>query len=243
MSIASPQTAKSMLIEGPLIAEQEACEIDKGGQAAPPALIGPNSVLQLVDAMERQLGHTPCRIICKAAGIDTLPDGTAMIPESDALHLHIVLNRLAPDQSLAIVLQSARQTADYIIANRIPRLIAALLRALPASLAAPLLMGAIRKHAWTFIGAGRFEPQGSWRFSIDRTEAGDAQLPPASAFEWYGAVFARLYQQLVGPNCDCTIDPASTNSALQCSYRLTRVSAPSGRGRGFHKPPFHPART
>jgi len=202
-----------MLIEGHFLG-------DHGASNEAPALIGPNAVLQLVHAMDRRLGHTPAQIICEAAGLSTLPDGTAMIPESDALHLHEVLNCLAPTEAMGIAVQAGRGTADYIIANRIPRVIAALLRALPASLAAPLLMAAIRKHAWTFIGSGEFTPHTAWQFTIDRSGSGAAGSVPETTFEWYAAVFERLYQSLVGPDCKCSMTDASTASRTQRSYRL-----------------------
>ena len=73
-----------------------------------------------------------------------------------ALRLHRWLALHAP---VGCFLPSAEEagarTADYIIANRTPRPAVLVCCAnLPARLAAPLLMMAITKHAWTFIGAG-----------------------------------------------------------------------------------------
>ncbi len=190
------------------------------------ALIGPNAVLQTVAAMHERLGADETRAILDDAQIAALPSGECMIPEVHALRLHRWLALHDPIGSFDIAEESGARTADYIIAHRIPPAAAWLLRHLPASLAAPLLMAAIRKHAWTFIGAGHFTAHGGWRFSIDRSRADDAILPPESLFHWYAAVFARLYQQLVADDCTCRMvgGPAMEVAARQyCLERGARA--------------------
>jgi divinyl protochlorophyllide a 8-vinyl-reductase len=54
----------------------------------PPALIGPNAVLQTVAVMEARLGHAETAAILADAQITRLPSGTQMIPEIAALRLH-----------------------------------------------------------------------------------------------------------------------------------------------------------
>lgn len=186
-----------MLIEGPVAAAQET------GPEPPAALIGPNAILQALPVMERMLGAGESAHILQEARIATLPDGESMIPEADAMRLHHALSMRDPFEAIDIAREAGHGTADYIIANRIPRIAAKILRWLPAWLAAPLLMKAIARHAWTFIGSGRFEADGGWRFIIDRTEADDLMMPTDSLFEWYGAVFTRLYQRLVHPRARC----------------------------------------
>lgn len=123
-------------------------------------------------------------------------------------------------EGFAIARDAARRTADYIIANRIPAAAAALLRVLPARLAAPMLMHSIRSHAWTFIGAGQFEPHSAWTFTIGRTRADDGLRVPDSTFGWYGAVFERLYQRLVAPDCRIEMAPVNGPAYAACQYRL-----------------------
>ncbi|TAD71556.1 MAG: bacteriochlorophyll 4-vinyl reductase [Sphingomonadales bacterium] len=190
----------SMSIEGRILARR------RSG-----ALIGPNAVLQAVAVMEERLGTADTRAVLVDAQIHALPSGEHMIPEVQALRLHRWLALHEPLGCLIIAEEAGSRTADYIIANRIPRPAVWLLRHLPAMLAAPLLMAAIRKHAWTFIGAGVFLPQGAWRFTIDRSGTDDTMMPPDSLFVWYAAVFTRLYRQLVAPDCFCRIlEPAQS---------------------------------
>lgn len=186
------------------------------------ALIGPNAVLQAVAVMEARLGTAKTRAILTDAQIAALPSGDAMIPEVHALRLHRWLALRDPAASLDIAAEAGSRTADYIIAHRIPRAAAWLLRHLPARLAAPLLMAAIRKHAWTFIGAGAFAARGGWQFTIDRARADDPVLPPASLFHWYAAVFTRLYQRLVAEDCACEM-AGPVNGPAGCHYRIVRA--------------------
>ncbi|MEO0463905.1 MAG: bacteriochlorophyll 4-vinyl reductase [Pseudomonadota bacterium] len=213
-----------MLIEGPLIAERQvagplsapAAESDKD------ALIGPHAVIHLAQVMHEVLGRTATHTVLGHAQIETLPSGHAMIPEIEALRLHRWLLLWEPVEGFAIAREAARRTADYIIANRIPGPAAALLRLLPAALAAPLLMRAIRHHAWTFIGAGRFEPHSARDFTIDRSAVDDPMPVPDSTFDWYGAVFERLYQQLVASDCQIITQTMKSASPAARNFHLMR---------------------
>jgi divinyl protochlorophyllide a 8-vinyl-reductase len=85
-----------------------------------------------------------------------------------------------------------------------------------------MLMAAVRKHAWTFVGAGAFMPQGAWRFTIDRSRAGDSLPPPESLFHWYAAVFTRLYRQLVADDCRCAMIEPDVPCDMARSYAIAR---------------------
>lgn len=195
------------------------------GRRKPGALIGPNAVLQTVAVLEERLGHAETAAILADAQITRLPSGEHMIPEIEALRLHRWIALHDPMGALVIAEEAGARTADYIIAHRIPRAAAWLLRHLPARAAAPLLMAAIRKHAWTFIGGGAFAPAGAWHFAIDRSPAGDTLPPPDSLFAWYAAVFTRLYRVLVAPDCTCRmIEPAGPCNMAR-AYAITRSRA------------------
>ena len=186
------------------------------------ALIGPNAVLQTVAVMEERLGTAETRAILADARIDTLPCGAHMIPERHALRLYRWLGLHDPMGAFVIAEEAGARTADYIMAHRIPRPVCWLLRHIPASLAAPLLMAAIRKHAWTFIGAGRFTAESAWRFAIDRSDAGDSVPPPDSLFHWYAAVFTRLYRELVAADATCRIQFSLRSAPMARHYRIER---------------------
>ncbi|MEE4337667.1 bacteriochlorophyll 4-vinyl reductase [Erythrobacter sp.] len=192
------------------------------------AEIGPNAVLQTVRIIEERLGSEVSAAILAEAGLSGLPSGECMIRETHAIALHRALHRRLPREAPAIARSAGWATADYIIAHRIPGAAKVLLRLLPASLAAPLMMAAIRRHAWTFAGAGRFTPRGGWSFTIDRSRAGDQPAPPACLFEWYGAVFTRLFRELVAERCECrplASESESGDERLVRHYRIARFPA------------------
>ena len=186
------------------------------------ALIGPNAVLQTVAVMEERLGHAETTAILADAQITRLPSGEHMIPEIEALRLHRWLAMHDPVGAWVIAEEAGARTADYIIAHRIPRAAGWLLRHLPARAAAPVLMAAIRKHAWTFIGAGAFAPTDAWHFTIDREAARDSLPPPESLFAWYAAVFTRLYRKLVADDCTCRMIEPDIPCDMARSYAIAR---------------------
>jgi divinyl protochlorophyllide a 8-vinyl-reductase len=186
------------------------------------AVIGPHAVLHTIAVMEEALGPQRTAAILGDAQITALPSGGEMIPEIHALRLHRWLALHEPLACFDIAAEAGARTADYIIAHRIPRAAVWLLGHLPAAAAAPLLMAAIRRHAWTFAGAGTFTPHGAWAFTLDRRAAHDATMPPGSLFHWYGAVFTRLYQRLVAPGCTCRIVPGAAASPDARDYAIVR---------------------
>ena len=206
-----------MLIEAPFIADAAA-----GADEAPP-LIGPNAVLQLAHVMEERIGAARTMKVMRKAGLGALPSGEGMIPEADAIALHHALAFCEGELAEDLVRESGVRTADYIIANRIPKAAVWLLKRLPAPLAGRLLMMAIGKHAWTFTGAGQFAASGPWRFTINRSETAGWSDPPESLFAWYEAVFERLFQQLTAPECQCK-DECCTGPATRVHhYRIERA--------------------
>ncbi|MEM6586343.1 MAG: bacteriochlorophyll 4-vinyl reductase [Pseudomonadota bacterium] len=206
-----------MLIEGPIVGEFEA-QADQ-----PAALIGPNAILQLAHAMEERIGDARMMKVMRKAGLGALPAGDCMIAEDDAIAIHHALAYCEGEFAEELVRDSGVRTADYIIANRIPRPAVWLLERLPASIGARLLMMAIGQHAWTFIGAGHFRAQGPWRFTINRSDTDDWTEPPASLFAWYGAVFERLFQKLIAPGCQCTDICARGPSTRVHHYQISQT--------------------
>lgn len=185
-------------------------------------LIGPNAVLKTVEVMEERLGHAKTAAILADAQISRLPSGDHMIPEVEALRLHRWLALHDPMGALVIAEEAGTRTADYIVARRIPRAAGRLLRRLPARAAAPLLMAAIRKHAWTFVGAGGFAAADAWHFTIDRSVARDTLPPSESLFVWYAAVFTRLYRELVAQDCTCRMIEPDVPCDMARSYTIAR---------------------
>ncbi|MCQ0987917.1 bacteriochlorophyll 4-vinyl reductase [Jiella marina] len=194
--------------------------------SGPAGLIGPNAILQLLPAIEKRQGAEAVHRMLARAGIEAVPDGTAMIPESDAARLFRQLRIEMPDRAGEIATEAGRRTADYILANRIPAPAQSVLKWLPPGLAARGLSRAISRNAWTFAGSGQFRAITPWLFEIAdnpliRGEAGTAPL-----CVWHAAVFERLYRVLVAPEVVCTeVRCAAVTGEGICRFALCRSAA------------------
>jgi divinyl protochlorophyllide a 8-vinyl-reductase len=122
------------------------------------------------------------------------------------------------------------RTADYLLAHRIPKPVQALLKVLPAPLACRVLLAAIRRHAWTFAGSGRFSASGRAAGGADdpRQPAVRGVASDTPACDFYAATFEHLFRVLVHPRARCTetsARPAATRLPLRA---LVAATAPSG---------------
>lgn len=125
-----------------------------GGEAR----IGPNAIIRIAEALE-ELSPAHRTPVFAAAGLvrylEHLPE--SMVPEADVSALQTAVGEHLPPVLADSVNQRAGQlTADYLLANRIPRAVQGVLKPLPAGLAARVLLRAITQHAWTFAGSGSF---------------------------------------------------------------------------------------
>ena len=112
----------------------------------PDAVVGPNAVVQLAAALRAAGGEAAALsafdAACADGLLDTPPD--AMVDEGIPRRLFAVVTDTWPAVEAAAILGDAgERTADYLLANRIPRTAQTLLRRLPAPLSARALLAAI----------------------------------------------------------------------------------------------------
>ena len=186
------------------------------------ALIGPNAILQMLPVLDDVLGKVGRAKLLARSGVYDLPDGTCMIPERDAARVHQQLRRDAPEAAPRIATLAGLNTADYILAHRIPKPAQAILRILPTPLAARLLSRAIAKHAWTFAGSGAFSVLDPWHFEIAGNPIVQGELGEACLCHWHAAVFTRLYRRLVTRGALCIETTCCAQGASACCFEITR---------------------
>lgn len=198
------------------------------------ARIGPNAITQVAAVLADTVGDAAGGALFAHAGISGhwAEPPTAMVDDRDVERLHAVLRaELGLTAARRIGWQAGVRTGDYLLAHRIPAPAQRVLKWLPAPLAGRTLLAAIRRHAWTFTGAGRFsampDPRRArtWRLTIAhgpiaraaaaKPSAHNTREPHEPVCDFYAATFERLFRTLVDPRttvrelaCEALGDPA-----------------------------------
>lgn len=164
--------------------------------------VGPNAIVRVAEALAERVGADATQALFDAAGIAhhlvSIP-GT-MVDEDDVARLQAQLRMaLSPDLAEAVCQDAGRRTGDYLLTHRIPRGAQAVLKVLPAPLAARVLTRAIARHAWTFAGSGTFTyvPGMPFVLSIAGCPLCRRVRADAPACEYYAATFERIFRVLV----------------------------------------------
>ena len=194
--------------------------------AAHAGRIGPNAVIRLAESLDALESKAVTKRIFIAAGlgdyVEALPQ--AMVPEDDVTLLHRRLRSDLGDGRAATVSWLAGQrTADYLLANRIPRTVQRVLRLLPARLAAFILLKAIGAHAWTFAGTSRF----TWTMGRPVTLhfedcplcRGDHAAAPCCSY--YAATFERLFRTLINADSAVKETACIATGAGACAFSIS----------------------
>lgn len=196
---------------------------------APPdttARIGPNAVLQLIAVLKEEGGPELAAHILALAGMFDVPPETGMIDERPVARLHQALRRDRPEDAPRLAWAAGEATANYIIANRIPKLVRCLLRVLPPSLGARLLTKAIAKHAWTFAGSGVFRVVANRpiTFEIADNPVVRGEHADSPICFWHVAVFETLFRRMVAPDYAARETACCASGARACRFELTRAA-------------------
>jgi divinyl protochlorophyllide a 8-vinyl-reductase len=164
--------------------------------------IGPNAVTRVEEALREIEGKAAPVAIFREAALEKYlaSPPLAMVDELEVVALHRVLHTAFNGERARKVAQIAgRKTADYLLAQRIPRVAQGLLRHLPATIACRLLAKAIARNAWTFAGSGRVTVQHGRPtiFTIHACPICRGIKAPSPTCDYYGATFERLFTELV----------------------------------------------
>jgi divinyl protochlorophyllide a 8-vinyl-reductase len=187
------------------------------------AVIGPNAVTRMAEALLSAGGDAMRRDVFAAAGLSRYlaAPPTRMIPETDVARLHAAaIATLGEARAADVSREAGRLTGDYLLAHRIPALAQRVLKRLPRKLAARLLVAAIARHAWTFAGGGAF----SYAFSPGLTLRlrgspicrGLRTQAPACAY--FAATFERVFGEILGPSLRVTETECEATGAPACIF-------------------------
>ena len=198
-------------------------EIAESPSAAAPSVagkIGPNALIQTVHVLQAQASPDEVAAVLHACGLERLLTEmpSTMVDEQEFFDLADTLAaQRGATETQAILREAGRLTGDYLLAHRIPRPFQRLLHLMPRRAAMKLLMTAIRKHAWTFVGSGDFtytlgrRPQLTIACSSNVTSA---------VCGFYGGTFERLFQTLVDAEAQVEMITTPPIVRTYCVYRV-----------------------
>jgi divinyl protochlorophyllide a 8-vinyl-reductase len=192
------------------------------------AKIGPNAIIQPVTALRERYGETRAHAILEQGGqahlCTQLPEH--MVDEGDFHELvRALAAQLGPEPTHSLLYEAGERTARYLLQHRIPRPFQALVKRLPRLLGLRLLMWAIGKHAWTFVGSGQFRFVVQQKQPTIHLNVSYPSIPPVASF--YGGTFAQLIQVLIDPQATVQTSASDAAGTLDCRYKLVWHSAPS----------------
>jgi divinyl protochlorophyllide a 8-vinyl-reductase len=190
------------------------------------ARMGPNSITQIAQALHDLHGADTQQAVFRAAGLvqrlQHPPSRPVPVTEVALLH-HALVLQLGEIHAEAVSRLAGQRTGEYLLARRIPRAVQWLLRHLPPAWAARLLIQAIRRNAWTFLGRGLFFAAPGQPLRILFLGAplcnGPKLSEPGSAY--YQATFEILFHALVSPSSSIAHRRCSECRGRVCEYSLT----------------------
>ncbi|MDP3505011.1 MAG: bacteriochlorophyll 4-vinyl reductase [Myxococcales bacterium] len=188
--------------------------------ASPLARVGPNAVTQLSAVLEDRRGPTFADAVFEAGGLLELRAHPPheMIDQRIAIAAHQAMWRLVDhDEAEALAFEAGVRTANYLLANRIPRPAQWVLKGLPRRLAADVLLKAISRNAWTFAGSGRFQSKREGAIVHLAIEENPLATGPCA---WHRGVFTRLFTELVSPDASVRETECVAEGAAACRFEV-----------------------
>lgn len=188
-----------------------------------PARIGPNAIIRVAEAL-RASQIDPAPIFARAGLMSYLTQPPEqMVPEDEVIALHRALRAiLPPAQAAAVAQEAGRRTGDYLLAHRIPWIVQLVLRSAPPRWASRVLLTAIGRNAWTFVGSGhyRFESGRSARIVIASCPLCRAAASTTPLCAFYTGAFQRLGERLISARLQASETACQALGAPACVFEL-----------------------
>jgi divinyl protochlorophyllide a 8-vinyl-reductase len=188
--------------------------------------IGPNAITRVAEALTLSHGLGGTRRLFEQAGLlhHLLSPPERMVDEGEVLQLHRVLRAtLGVAVATDVVRAAGRRTAAYLLAHRIPKPLQVVLRYTPAPLAARVLLAAITRNAWTFVGSGHFtvHPGRPWVLRIRDNPLCRGLVAEVPSCDFYAATFQSLFVALVHPKAQVTEVACEACGDAECRFEIS----------------------
>jgi divinyl protochlorophyllide a 8-vinyl-reductase len=188
--------------------------------------IGPNAITRVAEVLNQRLGAGVARRLFDEAGLlhHLQSPPQHMVDEGDVLQLHQVMRATLGLAVASDVARAAGQrTAAYLLAHRIPKPLQGVLRWTPAPLAARVLLAAIQRNAWTFVGSGRFtvQPGMPWVLRIHDNPLCRGVVTASPSCDFYTATFQSLFTALVHPKAQVLEVACQASGDAECRFEIS----------------------
>ncbi len=187
--------------------------------------IGPNAITRVAEVLTLSHGPAGAHRLFEQAGLlhHLLTPPERMVDEHDVLQLHRVMRETLGVAAATDVARAAGQrTAAYLLGHRIPKPLQAVLRWTPAPLAARVLLAAITRNAWTFVGSGHFtvQPGRPWVLRIRGNPLCRGMVAAVPSCDFYAATFQTLFIALVHRNAQVTEVACEACGDAECRFEI-----------------------
>jgi len=135
----------------------------------------------------------------------------------------MLVRQIGTEQTKHILKRSGQLTAFYLLQHRIPKLFQKLLGVLPRTTALTLLLFAISKNAWTFVGSGVFSFVGGKNARIIISNRPTASNIQPEACSFYCGTFEQIFRVLIDPKAKVE-DIEQTHQDVRCAYNVVYQS-------------------
>lgn len=192
------------------------------------AQIGPNTIIQVAQVLRDRLSPAFADLVLRDATqytLATMP--SRMVDEREAQGVvQALVRRMGATAATHMLREAGSRTADYLLANRIPRIAQLVIRVVPRRVGLMLLLKAMKANAWTFAGSGHFHVAPSGRtpelvFENCAMCRGMREGMPMCDF--YAGTFERLIGVLVARNVRVSEVACMAQGAPSCRFELHNV--------------------
>lgn len=188
--------------------------------------IGPNAIIRAAEALRAVEAEAAATHAFRAAGIEhyLVEPPTDMVPQAEVSALQRALHTVLGDaRARSISWIAGQRTADYLLAHRIPGPVQGLLHGLPPWAGARILMKAIHRNGWTFVGTGRLEVEDGnpTRITIAHCALCHGIKSDEPCCDYYAATFERLFARLVHPEATAIETQCEAAGDGACRFQVS----------------------
>ena len=192
---------------------------------APSHLIGPNAIIQMIKTMEEDLGvrQTIDFFIDSKLSQYISHPLVGRVHEEDVCLIHQrLIETYGIEHAKRLSWQAGEKTADYLLKNRIPKLMGLILKHLPIKMSISILLRAISNHAWTFVGSGTFSYQvfKSITIYIESNPICKGIRSSEPVCDYYAGTFEGLFKSLIDTSIEVKEVGCEAQGDLSCSFRV-----------------------